>query len=50
MLSSLVWEDTLEKEMATRSNILTWEIPGQKLLGAGQGATVTGVTEELDMI
>ena len=24
---SLVWEDALEKEMATHSSILTWEIP-----------------------
>ena len=24
---SLVWEDTLEKEMATHSSILFWEIP-----------------------
>ena len=24
---SLVWEDPLEKEMATHSNILAWEIP-----------------------
>ena len=24
---SLVWEDTLEKEIATHSSILPWEIP-----------------------
>ena len=24
---SLTWEDTLEKEMATHSSILAWEIP-----------------------
>ena len=36
---SLGWEDPLEKEMATRSNILAWEIPwteepgGLQLLG-----------------
>ena len=24
---SLVWEDSLEKEMTTRSSILAWEIP-----------------------
>ena len=24
---SLVWEDPLEKEIATHSNILVWEIP-----------------------
>ena len=27
-VSSLGWEDPLEKEMATRSNILVWRIPG----------------------
>ena len=26
----LGWEDLLEKEMATHSSILTWEIPGTK--------------------
>ena len=26
-LQSLGWEDPLEKEMATRSSILAWEIP-----------------------
>ena len=26
-LPSLGWEDSLEKEMATHSSILTWEIP-----------------------
>ena len=26
-LSSLGWEDTLEKEMTTHSSILAWEIP-----------------------
>ena len=25
--SSLVWKDPLEKEVATHSNILAWEIP-----------------------
>ena len=36
---SLGWEDTLEKEMATHSSILAWEIPqteeprGLKLIG-----------------
>ena len=27
-VQSLGWEDPLEKEMATSSNILAWEIPG----------------------
>ena len=26
-IQSLDWEDALEKEMATHSSILTWEIP-----------------------
>ena len=33
-VQSLVWEDPLEKEMATHSSILTWEIPGtEELVG-----------------
>ena len=28
-VQSLVWEDPLEKEMATHSNILAWKIPGK---------------------
>ena len=27
LVSSLSWEDPLEKEMATHSNILAWKIP-----------------------
>ena len=27
LIQSLVWEDALEKEMATHSGILAWEIP-----------------------
>ena len=30
---SLDWEDPLEKEMATHSSILTWEIPRTEELG-----------------
>ena len=39
LVPSLGWEDPLEKEMATHSNILAWEIPwteepgGLQLLG-----------------
>ena len=29
---SLGWEDPLEKEMATHSSVLAWEIPGQRNL------------------
>ena len=35
----------LEKEMATHSSILAWEVPGTEEL---DGATVHGVTKELD--
>ena len=33
---SLSWEDSLEKEMATHSSILTWEIPWTEELGGLQ--------------
>ena len=39
-IGSLGWEDPLEKEMATHSNILAWTIPMDR--GAWQ-ATVHGV-------
>jgi len=43
---SLGWEDPLEKEMATCSSILAWEIPWTEEPGE---ATVPGVTKESDM-
>jgi len=42
---SLGWKDPLEKEMATHSCILGWEIPWTQ---EPAGATVHGVTKELD--
>ena len=40
MLETRVWslglKDPLEKEMATHSNILAWEIPWTELSGRGQ--------------
>ena len=39
---SLDWEDILEKEMATHSSILAWEIPWTEEPG---GLQSTGVTE-----
>ena len=42
---SLGWEDHLEKEMATHSNILAWEISWTE----EPGATVIGVAKESDM-
>ena len=41
---SLGQEDPLEKEMATHSNILAWEIPWT----GEAGSTVHGVAKELD--
>ena len=41
---SVDWEDPLEKEMATHSNILAWEIPWT----GEAGSTVHGVAKELD--
>ena len=42
-VQSLCWEDPLEKEMATHSNILAWKIPWAE--EPGGGATVHGVTK-----
>ena len=42
---SLGLEDPLEKGMATHSSFLAWEIPWTE---ETEGATVHGVTEELD--
>ena len=44
---SLGREDPLEREMATHSSILAWEVPLDT--GAWQ-ATVHGLTKELDMM
>ena len=35
-VQSLDWEDALEKEMATHSNILAWRIPWTEELGGLQ--------------
>ena len=35
-VQSLGWEDPLEKEMATHSSILAWEIPWTEELGGLQ--------------
>ena len=45
-VQSLIQEDLLEKEMATHSSILAWEIPQKEESGS---ATVHGVTKQLDM-
>ena len=41
-VQSLGWEDLLEKEMATHSNILAWRIPWTEELGR---ATVHGAAK-----
>ena len=43
-IRSLSWEDLLEKEMATHSNILVWEIPQAEETGRLQsvGSQRTG--------
>ena len=43
---SLDWEDPLEKEMATHSSILAWEIPWTE----EPGKTVHNVPKESDTI
>jgi len=35
-VQSLVWEDPLEKEMATHSSILAWETPWTEVCGGLQ--------------
>ena len=44
-VSSLRWEDPLQKEMATHSNILAWKSPWVE----EPGGRVRGVTKESDM-
>ena len=44
-VQSLGWDDPLEKETATHSSILTWEIPWTKECDE---ATVLGVTKTQD--
>ena len=49
-VGSLGWEDPLEKEMATHSNILALKIPWMEELGAGYypwGLKESGTTEQL---
>ena len=43
---SLAWEDPLEKEMATHSSILAWEIPSTEEPG---GLQSMGHKKKLDM-
>ena len=49
---SLVWEDPLEKEMATHSNIRGWEIPCRAwratVHGVPKEATAHGIPKDLE--
>ena len=45
-VQSLRWKDALEKEMATHSSVLAWEIPMDR---GAWGATVRRATRESDM-
>ena len=44
----LVWEDTLEKEMAIHSSILVWKIPWRSMVGYSPwGRRESDMTEQL---
>ena len=43
-VQSLGWEDPLEKEMATHSSVLTWEIPGIEEPGGLQSLGLQRIT------
>ena len=45
--TSLGWEDPLEKEMATHSSILAWEIPWREEPGGLQCMGSQGVRRDL---
>ena len=49
-VQSLGWEDTVEKEMATHSSILAWEIPLTEEPGGLQsmGSQESDMTERLN--
>ena len=51
-VQSLGWEDLLEKELATHSNILAWEIPWTEEPGGLQsmGLQELGMTKQLNML
>ena len=46
-VQSLGWEDPLEEDMATHSNILAWEIPWTKEPGGLQSMGLQRVTQDL---
>ena len=45
-VQSLVWEDPLEKEIATHSNILVWEIPWTEVHGGLQSMELQRVRHD----
>ena len=46
-VGDLGWEDPLEKEMATHSSILAWEIPQTEEPGRLHGVAESDSTEQL---
>ena len=46
-VQSLGREDPLEKEMATHSSILAWEIPGTEALGGLQSMGLQNIGQDL---
>ena len=48
-VQSMSWEDPLEKEMATHSSILAWEVPWTEELGGLQsmGCKESDTTQQL---
>ena len=46
-VQSLGREDPLEKEMATHSSILAWEIPGSEALGGLQSMGLQNIGQDL---
>ena len=47
MQETRVWEDPLEKEMATHSSILAWEIPWTEEPGRPQSSVLQSVRHDL---
>ena len=48
-VQSLSLEDPLEKEMATHSSVLAWEVPRTEEPAGASRAKVHGIAKELDL-
>ena len=49
-VQSLLWEDSLEKEMATHSGILAWEIPWTEEPGGLQSVASLSTHEHIGIL